>query len=287
MFRKLFLVSRPLLWCIFLLVFLLGMAAGEASVSLISVIQAVSLTVPLGLFCNGLNDVYDYSTDRKNRNKGKLRGLPLNPEGGEAIKWASAVCCIIVLAVSLAAGNVANVVGVLSIIAIGYAYSVPLIRLKDRPPFDSISSGICFFFLPFLIGASYGNLAVAFQTPALLLTLVGMGMHSLAALADYTADKESGSKTIAVAFGPRAAAVFAAMPFFAGLSVALLFPSLLCTQCAVPIAYFIASSVIGMFVLIKPNDMTGNLGLKLQYLTIFIAGPVYVLVNYQIFSFWL
>src|SRR5262245_30952139 len=53
-------VSRPILWPVLPLVYLLGLTSADASLSTIVVLQALVLTLPMNLIGCGLNDIYDY-----------------------------------------------------------------------------------------------------------------------------------------------------------------------------------------------------------------------------------
>ena len=47
-----------------------------------------------------------------------------------------------------------NIVATVSLVLVAWLYSVPPIRLKERPPLDSIANGFGYFLLPFVMGYS-------------------------------------------------------------------------------------------------------------------------------------
>ncbi len=100
-----------------------------------------------------------------------------------------------------------------------WAYSVPPLRLKERPPLDSLSNGLGFFLLPFVMGYSLGADPREMPLKYYLLALSVCGIHALATAADYDADKAAGHRTFAVMFGRRAAAAFALIAFAVALGV--------------------------------------------------------------------
>jgi 4-hydroxybenzoate polyprenyltransferase len=125
----------------------------------------------------------------------------------------------LVLAGALVTQNGFNVAATCLLVFMAWAYSVPPLRLKERPPLDSLSNGLGFFLLPFVMGYSLGADPREMQLKYYLLALSVCGIHALATAADYDADKAAGHRTFAVAFGRRAAAAFALVTFVAALSV--------------------------------------------------------------------
>jgi 4-hydroxybenzoate polyprenyltransferase len=94
-----------------------------------------------------------------------------------------------------------------------HQYSAPPLRLKERPPFDSVSNGFIYYFAPVMLGSSFGT--VGFNAPLQLyiITLAVMGIHSFSTVTDYSVDKEVGDRTFAVVYGKRAAALFSLIVF--------------------------------------------------------------------------
>ena len=49
-----------------------------------------------------------------------------------------------------------NFVATVSLVLVAWLYSVPPMRLKERPPLDSLANGLGYFLLPFAMGYSLG-----------------------------------------------------------------------------------------------------------------------------------
>jgi 4-hydroxybenzoate polyprenyltransferase len=97
---------------------------------------------------------------------------------------------------------------------------VPPARLKERPPLDSLANGLGYFLLPFIMGYSLGADPRTMPLRYYLLALSVCGVHALATAADYEADRAAGHRTLAVAFGRRAAAALAFCAFLITLRAA-------------------------------------------------------------------
>ena len=106
-----------------------------------------------------------------------------------------------------------------SLLLVAWLYSVPPLRLKERPPLDSLANGFGYFLLPFTMGYCLNANPREMPLKYYLLALCVCGIHALATAADYDADRAAGHRTLAVKFGRRAAAAVA----FATFVLALLF----------------------------------------------------------------
>lgn len=211
-------VSRPILWPILPIVYYLGLHAAGASVSVVAVMQMLLLTLPMNLVGCGLNDVYDIESDRRS-NRRAAWGAVVREELRSVIWRACLVMAPLVVAVALLTRNVYNIGATCAMIVVAWAYSVPPVRLKERPPLDSLSNGVGYFLLPFVMDYSLGADPLVMPLKYWLLALCVCGIHALATAADYEADRAAGHRTFAVAYGPRAAATFAAATFVVALSL--------------------------------------------------------------------
>jgi chlorophyll synthase len=170
-----------------------------------------------------INDAYDLPGDLLNPRKSKSPLLDgrVSVEGAKRLAVAAGIA-------SLAAGGYVGWVftlGVLLALMLGWAYSVPPLRLKTRAGFDVAVNSLA-------LGA-FGPLAGwAAVTPdlrgfpwlmALQGTLVAAGLYLPTTLADLDADRAAGYQTIAVRLGARTTyrLGFGAWIAAAGLSVVL------------------------------------------------------------------
>ena len=102
----------------------------------------------------------------------------------------------LVLAGALLTRNGCNIAATCGLLVVAWAYSVPPLRLKERPPLDSLANGLGFFLLPFVMGYSLGADPAAMPLKYYLLALSVCGIHALATAADYEADKAAGHRTL-------------------------------------------------------------------------------------------
>jgi hypothetical protein len=92
-----------------------------------------------------------------------------------------------------------NIVATVSLVLVAWLYSVPPVRLKERPPLDSLTNGMGFSLLPLAMGYSLGADLRAMPLRYYLLALCVGGVHALATAADYDADRAAGYRTLAAA----------------------------------------------------------------------------------------
>ena len=73
-------VSRPIIWPVLPLVYGLGLNAAHAPLSAAAIIQMVLLTFPTNLIGCGLNDIYDYDSDRRSSRRKAVWGAVVTAE---------------------------------------------------------------------------------------------------------------------------------------------------------------------------------------------------------------
>ncbi|RLE42146.1 hypothetical protein DRJ48_04125, partial [Candidatus Woesearchaeota archaeon] len=167
----------------------------------------------------GINDFYEFESDKRNPRKGSVEGAKLNPRRHSYIKHAALICASLIILSSLATLNPTNILGMAIMMFFSYFYSAPPLRLKTKPPLDSFSNGFIYVLGPVLMGFGFGKSILDVPLKGYLIVLGAMGVHAFSTIMDYTADKKAGDRTFAVTFGKRAAALFA----LTTLLVALIF----------------------------------------------------------------
>jgi 4-hydroxybenzoate polyprenyltransferase len=219
--RWLFLVqvSRPIIWPVLPLVYAFGMHAAHAALSPAAVVQLLLLTFPMNLIGCGLNDIYDFDSDRRSDRRRKVWGAIVRPEDRALVWWSCLAMAPLVVAGSIYTGILLNVASAVGLLVAAWAYSVPPLRLKERPPLDSLSNGLGYFLLPFAMGYSLGANPLTMPLKYYLLALAVSGIHALATAADFEADRAASHRTFAVAFGRRTAAAFAFLTFALALAL--------------------------------------------------------------------
>lgn len=169
-------------------------------------LQAAVLSFPLTFFINGVNDVYDVEADELDglRKEGETVRDRFDDMRRYRLALVAAAAMVMASTVLFGFWNAVFVAGML---ALGYLYSAPPVRLKERPPFDSLSNGFIAVFFSFYAGASTftSPLDVGFQhsLEALALTLAVAAGHAYYAAIDYEPDSEAGLTTVATVYGKR------------------------------------------------------------------------------------
>lgn len=150
-----------------------------------------------------VNDAYDLDTDRINPRKA---GSPLvagRVTAGQALRISVVTGLVAVLA-AIPLGALFTL-GTAGLVLLGWAYSVPPLRLKARPGADLMVNAVAGVFGP--LG---GWVAVTGTTAGFPWPIAAIGVMAAAALylpttlADRDADRDSGIRTIAVVLGRRA-----------------------------------------------------------------------------------
>lgn len=258
-------VSRPVVWVVCPLIFARGFMASGAELGIVALFQAVLLTFPISLIGYGINDIYDYDSDRLNRRKGGMEGARLAVKNRRLVKNASVYAAVALMISSLMTFNYLNVASMAALILLAYFYSAPPVRMKERPPFDSISNGLGYYFLPFVLGASFGSVDIPVRI--FFIAFFVMGIHAFSTVMDYTVDRRVGQKTFAVVFGKRAASLFSIMT----VATALLFAGV----GKITFAYMAACLVMYVIIFLRTSEKLASLFFKL-----ILAGFLLTTVNF-------
>ncbi|KAL5492114.1 hypothetical protein ACEPAI_3561 [Sanghuangporus weigelae] len=169
-------------------------------------VQLFCLSFPLCIVVFGVNDVYDYASDIRNpRKQGwSLEGCVLEPTHHDFVLAAAFISHFHTTSINNR-----------------YSYTRLVILLttastQGRPILDSLSNGILVW-LCWALGYTssgytlFGPNAGEGVTKGWLLALCTSGVHALGAAVDVEVDNATGQRTIATAYGKRAAAFFSAM----------------------------------------------------------------------------
>lgn len=159
-----------------------------------------------------INQFFDYETDRRSSKK---RNMPL-VIGLIKVGYSLVYGLLLLFAALIAAFLINfNVLYITSFaVALSIVYSCPPVRLKKRPFLDSICNGICYGFLPTLVGwfivSSWSWSSFIICIPLFFGYTAG---HMLLAIPDIKDDQKFGIRTTAVILGYKLA-VFAATSLF-------------------------------------------------------------------------
>lgn len=271
-FMMLLKVSRPPLWLALPLVFCLGLAYGKNGLTDPAfrftppmILQMLMLSFPVCLFTFGINDIYDYKSDKINPRKKGIEGMLLPDQYHRLVMISALLAALILFLIAICTANLINIFFAVTILVLSYVYSAPPWRLKTRPPLDAISGGIIGFLAPFALGFSFVDDATALPFHAYCFTLCVMGLHAFSTIMDYDVDKLSGDRTFAVAFGKRAAALFPAIIFL----FAIFFIHVIYVK-----VFFVLCLFLFILVFIIPSEKIA----RYSFLAIFMAAVIIVSV---------
>lgn len=215
-------VSRPLSWPLVALLFGLGLAISGSAITATAILQLLLIATLLPLIVFGINDIYDYRADAINKRKqSAIHGLVLEERHHRFVSSAALASAIALAIFSAFTRNPGNMVATAIAISLGWAYSEPPIRLKEKPVLDSLSNGALVFSV-ILLGYSYGGPVTAVPATVYFASFAVSAIHALGTIMDYSADKKAGVTTIATFCGKRLTAALAlalvlAITLFSGI----------------------------------------------------------------------
>ncbi|MDQ6898612.1 MAG: prenyltransferase [Candidatus Dormibacteraeota bacterium] len=202
--------SRPYSWINTALPFL-AVALITGRVTAAVVLGTLYFLLPYNLLLYGVNDLFDYESDRRNPRKGGAieGGLVPPAQAGRLLLTIAATNLPLLLAMAWLAGPVAAGVLALTVLA-AISYSAPPVRLKERPFLDSLSSSLHFVLPPVCGGLLAGTQVSSLPWRFLLAFLLwGMASQALGAIQDVEYDRAAGIGSIAAWLGGRTTAVAA------------------------------------------------------------------------------
>lgn len=194
-------ISRPRFWLYlagpFIIGYLLGINRLSQLISWKFLSGLLFFLIPANVFLYGVNDYFDYDTDRlnpKKRDKEQLVGQKLRKQ---LVIWLFA--CTLLFVVYAFTLSVSSIVLLAIFFLLSLFYSAPPLRFKSKPFIDSISNVL--YFMPGLI--IYNELSG--MLPSWLL-IIGFAcwtaaMHLYSAIPDIKFDKKAGLKTTAIVLG--------------------------------------------------------------------------------------
>lgn len=215
--------SRPLSWVNTAYPFAVAYLLSSRSFDWRLLVGTLFFLVPYNAAMYGTNDVFDYESDLRNPRKGGVEGGILDPSLHRVTLWFAWGSCAPFAALLVVGGSPGSW-GVLAVSLFAVAaYSVPVLRFKERPVLDSLTSST-----HFVSPAVYG-LALAGSRPSagVLAALCaffawGVASHALGAVQDIVPDREAGIASIATLFGAPATVRLAVVCYLAAGGLLLL-----------------------------------------------------------------
>ncbi|MEX0597501.1 MAG: prenyltransferase [Candidatus Paceibacterota bacterium] len=206
---KLLRISRPRFWVYLLGPFLIGSILGLEPMRVVLQWQFwlgfIYFTIPANLLIYGVNDIFDYETDKLNPKKQSYEEFVTPSE--HIWLWLWIILTNIPYIIALYLINPLTLFGLFGFLFLGIQYSAYPIRAKAKPFLDSIFNILYVF--PGVIG--YTLFADSLSLDWRLLLSAGlwtMAMHTYSAIPDIKADKESKTPTIATVLGSKSTLVY-------------------------------------------------------------------------------
>lgn len=201
-FLRLIKISRPVFYPAPVLVFLIGMKlAGNPVFSPLAVLELIFLTFPYSLFLFGINDVFDYKSDRLNPRKGSfIGGARLQRKELGSVYRISLLAGLPLLVTSFFSMNIAHISACFLVLLLSYFYSAPPLRLKEIPVIDSVSNAVIIYLVLAMAFALQESILLIPSKVYVFLLFI-LGLHAMGAAADRKYDRLARHRTIATKLG--------------------------------------------------------------------------------------
>jgi len=215
--RALFVSSRPLSWVNTAFPFAAAYLLTAREVDVTLIVGALYFLIPYNLAMYGINDVFDYESDLRNPRKGGVEGALLDRGMHRPTIIAAIATNVPFLVYLVLVGSPLSwLVLAVSVFAV-IAYSAPVLRFKERPFLDSVTSST-HFVSPAVYGLVLAGAAFTPQLWAVLgaFFLWGAASHAFGAVQDVIADREGGIASIATVIGARATVRLSVVAYLLG-----------------------------------------------------------------------
>ena len=242
--REIIKTSRPRFWIYELGPFIIGIAGAwhiaygsDVGLLLTLAVFFFYFLIPANILIYGINDIFDYETDKLNPKKVQYEKLLLPAQ--HRYVWWSVIITTTPFIIYAFHQNTPSIVAFCAFIFCATCYSAKPIRAKIRPGLDMLCSAAHYVFTAVF---GYALLSSSFpHTSAIIAGLLwAMSMHAYSAVPDISADKESGISTIATWLGKRptilmcgifySLSAIVAFQYIGFVSIVLLIPYLLIIQ---------------------------------------------------------
>jgi 4-hydroxybenzoate polyprenyltransferase len=200
-FGRVLRLSRPRFWVYLFGPYLIGILAalngsddfGQILRSPRALAFALFFLFPANLLVYGVNDIFDYETDKRNPKKQGYETLLVPEQQSQAWIWIIACASPFFLA-AMRLPAIATV-GIVLFALLSIFYSVPPIRAKARPFVDMAFNTL--YAMPALVGYGIGGGTHWPAMPLLAAAFWCFAMHAYSAVPDIAADREAKIATTA------------------------------------------------------------------------------------------
>lgn len=201
-------ISRPRFWLYLFGPYLVGLAAGATSSSDFFrsdvILFGLYFLLPANLLVYGINDIFDFATDRLNPKKSEYEML-VRPETHRTLAlWMIAINLPILVVSYFVAFHALAPLAIFLVLSV--LYSAPPIRAKTLPIVDSLCNVLYVFPGVF----AYQLLTGSFPPISIMVAggLWTAAMHAYSAIPDIDADRTASIDTIATTLGKIGTLVF-------------------------------------------------------------------------------
>ena len=204
--------SRPISWINTAFPFAATYIFISKEVDPLLFVGALYFLIPFNLLMYGINDVFDYESDKNNPRKDSMEGAVLDKSVHKKIIIAVLLTNIPFLVILALLTNFATFVCLLFVVFTAVAYSAPPMRFKEVPILDSLTSAT-HFVGPMLVAlVSLGELSSALVI-VLAFFLWGMASHSFGAIQDIIPDRKGNIDSIATKLGAKNTLLFSLVAY--------------------------------------------------------------------------
>jgi len=219
--KRLLKISRPRFWIYELGPYVIGIIAAAQSEYGVWILPAVLIfffffMYPANIYIYGINDVYDYDTDKLNPKKISYESLVMPDEQKGLLRHI----VLVTLPFLIYAGFIFTTPTYISLLAFFFFagfYSAKPIRAKARPFLDSIFSAghyvatgvFSYSLIMDLLGKSTSWVTVMYCAAAAMCWAIAM--HAYSAVPDIKADSDAGLKTIATVLQKKSTVILCAL----------------------------------------------------------------------------
>lgn len=203
-------ISRPRFWIYVLGPYLVGLAAmAEPGLLydhlLLVIVGLVFFTFPANILIYGVNDIFDYETDKENPKKQNYEEL-VEPKDHRML-WTYIVLSILPFLAILPFIPRETIWVFFIFLATGMFYSAPPLRAKAQPGLDILFSSVIY-----ITPGVFGYLLIGNSSIPWLGILAGLlwasAMQTYSAIPDITSDTKAGIATLATVLGTHASLWF-------------------------------------------------------------------------------